>query len=134
MSMFAPDEQLQQISEFADSGVRRLTHEGSLVGIPGAYGLKRWLYRRWGNTGNAVYTFTGSLLAIGLSATWAWALKRPLVFPSLGATAFLIFETPTAEAGSPRNTVIGHTVGVGAGAFALLLFGLLHAPSVYVNG
>jgi len=52
----------------------------------------------------------------------------------LGATAFLIFETPMAEVGSPRNTMIGHTVGVATGAPSLLLFGLWNSPSVYVTG
>jgi CBS-domain-containing membrane protein len=134
MSFYDPDEQLDHLAEFADSSVRTLARTGSLVGVPGAYGFKRWLYKRWGNNGNAVYTFTGSLIAIALSATWAWAVKQPLVFPSLGATAFLIFETPMAEIGSPRNTIIGHTVGVLAGALSLAIFGLLSAPSVYVTG
>ena len=56
-----------------------------------------------------MYTFVGSLVAIGLSGLWAYIVKQPLVFPSLGATAFLIFETPMAEVGTPRNTIIGHT-------------------------
>lgn len=131
---FEPDDQLDHIAEFADSGVRIFQRQGSLIGVPGSYGLKRWLYRRWRNNGNAIYTFVGSLLAIGLSGTWAWLVKQPLVFPSLGATAFLIFETPMAEVGSPRNTIIGHTVGVAAGAVSLAIFGLLHSPSVYVSG
>ena len=38
------------------------------------------------------------------------------------------------EVGSPRNTIIGHVVGVAAGAASLALFGLLNAPSVYVSG
>jgi CBS-domain-containing membrane protein len=132
--LLEPEEQIDRIAEYADSAIRTLQRRGSLVGVPGAYGLKRWLYRRWGNRGNAVYTFLGSLLAIGLSGLWAWVVKEPLVFPSLGATAFLIFETPTAEVGSPRNTIVGHTVGVAAGALALAIFGLLDAPSVYVSG
>lgn len=132
--MLEPDDQLDHIAEFADSGVRTFQRQGSLVGIPGTYGLKRWLYRRWRNNGNAVYTFVCSLLAIGLSGLWAWIVKEPLLFPSLGATAFLIFETPMAEVGSPRNTIIGHSVGVAAGALSLAIFGLLHAPSVYVAG
>lgn len=132
--MLESDDQLDHIAEFADAGVRTFQRQGSLVGIPGSYGLKRWLYRRWRNNGNAVYTFVCSLLAIGLSGLWAWIVKQPLVFPSLGATAFLIFETPMAEVGSPRNTIIGHSVGVAAGALSLAIFGLLHAPSVYVVG
>ncbi len=134
MSFLEPNDQLDHIAEFADSGVRTFQRQGSLVGVPGAYGLKRWLYRRWGNRGNAVYTFLGSLLAIGLSGIWAWAVKEPLLFPSLGATAFLIFETPMAEVGTPRNTIIGHLVGVAAGVFSLVVFGLWNAPSVYVSG
>jgi CBS-domain-containing membrane protein len=134
MNLLDPSDELDHIAEFADSGIRTFQRQGSLVGLPGAYGLKRWLYSRWRNNGNAVYTFIGSFLAIGLSGTWAWAVKEPLVFPSLGATAFLIFETPMAEVGSPRNTIIGHAVGIGGGALSLALFGLLDAPSVYVAG
>jgi CBS domain-containing membrane protein len=134
MNMLDPSDQLDHIAEFADSSVRAFQRQGSLVGVPGSYGLKRWLYQHWGNNGNAVYTFIGSLLAIGLSGTWAYLVKQPLVFPSLGATAFLIFETPMAEVGSPRNTIIGHTVGVAAGAASLAIFGLLNAPSLYVAG
>jgi CBS domain-containing membrane protein len=129
-----PKEELDHIAEFADSGVRVFQRQGSLIGIPGTYGLKRWLYTKWHNRGNAAYTFIGSLFAIGLSGLWAYIVKQPLLFPSLGATAFLIFETPMAEVGTPRNTIIGHTVGVAAGAVALALFGLLDAPSVYVSG
>ena len=43
-----------------------------------------------------------------LSGGAAWAFDEPLLFPSLGARAFLIFETPMALVASPRNTVIGH--------------------------
>jgi len=135
MSMvFDPKEELDHIAEFADSGVRVFQRQGSLVGIRGAYGLKRWLYSKWRNRGNAAYTFIGSLVAIGLSGLWAYIVKQPLVFPSLGATAFLIFETPMAEVGTPRNTIIGHSVGIAAGVASLALFGLLDAPSVYVSG
>jgi CBS-domain-containing membrane protein len=131
--MLEPGDELDHIAEFADSGIRAFQRQGSLIGVPGSYGLKRWLYRRWRNRGNALYTFIGSLLAIGLSGLWAYLIKEPLVFPSLGATAFLIFETPLAEVGTPRNTIIGHAVGVAAGAASLALFGLLDAPSVYVS-
>ena len=128
------DEQLDRIAEYADSSVRVLHRQGSLVGVPGAYGLKRRLYERWGNRGNAVYTTLGSLLAISVSGGAAWATGEPLVFPSLGATAFLIFETPTAEVGTPRNTIIGHAVAVGVAALALAIFGLYGEPSAFEGG
>lgn len=132
--MLDPSDQIDHIAEFADSGVRTFQRQGSLVGIPNAYGARRWLYRRWRNNGNAVYTFACSLVAVGLSGLWAWLVKQPLLFPSLGATAFLVFETPMAEVASPRNTIIGHTVGVAAGVLSILIFGLWNAPSVYVTG
>ena len=105
--MLEPEEQLDRIAEYADASVRILSRRGSLVGVPGAYGLKRWLYRRYGNRGNAAYTALGSLFAIALSGFWAWLFNEPLLFPSLGATAFLFFETPLAEVGTPRNAIIG---------------------------
>jgi hypothetical protein len=131
VSALDPTEQLDRIAEYADSSVRILSRRGSLVGVPGAYGLKRWLYERYGNRGNAVYTFVGSLLAIGVSGCCAWLFKQPLLFPSLGATAFLFFETPLAEVGSPRNAIIGHSVGIAAAVASLAAFGLLGARSVY---
>jgi CBS domain-containing membrane protein len=128
------EEQLDRIAEYADASVRTFSRQGSLVGVPGAYGLKRWLYARWGNRGNAVYTATGSLIAIGLSGLWAWLLDEPLLFPSLGATAFLFFETPMAEVGTPRNAVIGHFVAIAAAVGSLAAFGLLGDASAYVDG
>ena len=132
--MLDPDRQLDQISEYADSSVKALQRRGSLVGIPGAYGLKRRLQNRWGNRGNAIYTFTGSLIAVAISGVAAWAFDEPLLFPSLGATAFLFFETPMAEVASPRNAMIGHTVAVLAALLAIAMFGLVDAPSAYDAG
>jgi len=132
--MLSPQEQIDHIAEFADSSVRQMAGRGSLAGIPGSYGFKRWLQERWGNRGNAVYTFTGSLIAIAVSGAAAWAFAEPLLFPSLGATAFLFFETPMAEIASPRNAIIGHTVAVLAAVLAIAVFGLLDAPSAYEAG
>ena len=134
MSALDPREQLDRIAEYADSSVRILSRRGSLIGVPGSYGLKRWLYTRYGNRGNAAYTFVGSLIAIGLSGFCAWLFKQPLLFPSLGATAFLFFETPLAEVGTPRNAIIGHFVAIVAALASLAALGLLHAPSVYQQG
>ena len=129
-----PKSQIDHIAEFADSSVRISARRGSLAGVPGSYGFKRWLQQRWGNRGNAVYTFTGSLIAIALSGVAAWGFDEPLLFPSLGATAFLFFETPMAEVASPRNAIIGHTIAVVAAAFAIAVFGLIDAPSAYEGG
>ena len=130
----ASERDIDQIAEYADSTVRQAIRTGSLAPIVGRHGFNAWLYAKWGNRGNAVYTFVGSLLTIALSGLLAWALKEPLVFPSLGATAFLFFETPMAEVASIRNTVIGHAVGAGVAFVWLNVFGLVDEPSAIAEG
>jgi CBS-domain-containing membrane protein len=58
----------------------------------------------------------------------------PFIFPSLGPTAFLFFYTPTAPTASPRNALIGHTIGVVAGYFSLVVTGLTMAGPAYAVG
>ena len=130
----AEERDIEQIAEYADSSVRQMVRAGSLAPIVGRRGLNAWLYARWGNRGNAIYTALGSLLTISLSGLFAWLLEEPLVFPSLGATAFLFFETPMAEVASIRNTVIGHSVGAGVAFVWLSVFGLVGEPSAIAEG
>ena len=80
--MFGAEQRdIDQIAEYADSGIRQMVRTGSLAPIAGRGGLNKWLYDRWGNRGNALYTALGSLLTIALSGLLAWALDEPLVFP-----------------------------------------------------
>ena len=132
--MIDSQRQVDTLAEFGDASVRVLQRRGSLVGVPGRTGLSAWLYRRWGNRGNAIVTALGSFLALSVSGAIAWAVEEPLVFPSLGATAFLAFETPLAEVASPRNTIVGHFTAIAAAAVSLAAFGLLDAPSALVEG
>jgi CBS domain-containing membrane protein len=89
------------------------------------------LGERWGE---AAYTLVTCVLALGVSGLAAYAFKQPLLFPSLGPTALLFFEQPTARTASPRNTLIGHLVAVLAGALCLALFGLYDDPSILIEG
>jgi CBS domain-containing membrane protein len=132
--MIPSEREIDQIAEYADATVRTITRRGSLAPIKGRHGVNAWLYKKWGNRGNAIYTLTGSLVTIALSGLFAWALDEPLVFPSLGATAFLFFETPMAEVASPRNTIMGHYVGAAIAFFWLFVFGLTDAPSALQTG
>lgn len=98
------------------------------------YGVHARLTDRLGLAGDALYTFIGSVIAIAGSSLAAYLFKQPLLFPSLGPTALLIFGAPLAEHSSPRNTLIGHGVAIVVAYLSLALFGLLHAPSVVQAG
>ena len=51
----------------------------------------------------ALFSFVNGCISIGLMSLAALVTGAPLIFPSLGPTAFLFFYTPTAPAASPRN-------------------------------
>lgn len=97
------------------------------------HGLHERLAYRYGRAGDALYSFTACLFALAVSGLAAYLLKQPLLFPSLGPTAFLFFESPMSARSSPRNTLIGHMAAVLAGAFSLAVFGLLDDPSILVE-
>ncbi len=101
----------------------------------GYHGLRKRLVERFGTRGGeALYNFLGCLLALAVSGLAAYLFKEPLLFPSLGPTAFLFFEYPLGAGASPRNTLIGHLVAVLAGALSLAIFGLLDHPSILQEG
>ncbi len=82
----------------------------------------------------ALFNFFGCAISIAIMAIVALFTHSPFVFPSLGPTAFLFFSTPNAPAASPRNTIIGHAIGVLAGYLSLVITGLTNAgPTVSVG-
>lgn len=98
------------------------------------HGLHATLHERLGRAGDAIYMFGGGLIAIAISGVLAHLFERPLLFPSLGPTAILFFETPMAANASPRNTLVGHAVGIAAGLLSLILLGIRNQPSVLQQG
>ncbi len=82
----------------------------------------------------ALFSFINGCISIGLMSVLAVLTHTPFIFPSLGPTAFLFFYTPTAPSASPRNTIIGHAVGVLAGYFSLLITGLTTAGPALAVG
>lgn len=82
----------------------------------------------------ALFTFINGCISIGLMSALAVITHSPFIFPSLGPTAFLFFSAPTAPAASPRNTLIGHAIGAGAGYLSLVATGLTMAgPALQVG-
>jgi len=77
------------------------------------------------------FAFANGLISIAVMSAAAVITGQPLIFPSLGPTAFLLFYTPRAPAASPRNTIYGHLIGVMAGYLSLVIFGLTdHGPAL----
>ena len=94
-----------------------------------------WLERRYSQTPVlALFSFINGCISIGLMSILALITKSPFVFPSLGPTAFLFFYTPRAPSASPRNTLIGHAIGVLAGYFSLVVTGLTAAGPALAVG
>lgn len=88
-----------------------------------------WLLRRfpprlvW-----SIYVFVNGFLTIALLALLAVFTNSPFVFPSLGPTAYLLFIAPLAENSSPRNTILGHAIGLICGYAAFALTGAANLP------
>lgn len=82
----------------------------------------------------ALFSFLNGCLSIGVMSALALVTHSPFIFPSLGPTAFLFFYTPTAPTASPRNTILGHGIGVLAGYTSLWLTGLTMAGSALAVG
>lgn len=98
------------------------------------HGLHGRLVESFGRKGDALYTFVACSMAISLCGLAGYFLAQPLIFPSLGPTAYLFFESPTSPRSSPRNAVIGHFVAILVGAFSLYVFGVFDNPSVLQEG
>jgi CBS domain-containing membrane protein len=81
----------------------------------------------------ALFMFVNGFISIAILTGLAKLFQTPFVFPSLGATAFLVFFTPTTPAASPRNTLCGHAVGIICGYGALWVTGLQNAGPAIVR-
>jgi CBS domain-containing membrane protein len=82
----------------------------------------------------AAFLFVNGFLTIGVLASFAMISGTPLIFPSLGPTAFLLFRNPMQPAASPRNTLCGHAIGILCGYASLWLMGLTHDLPTIVEG
>lgn len=82
----------------------------------------------------AGFAFLNGTLSIAVVAVAAAVADEPLVFPSLGPTAYLLSVAPTSRVTSPRSIVLGHLVGVLGGLVAIHISGLADAQSAFEEG
>jgi HPP family len=73
----------------------------------------------------------GLILAI---AAIGWASGQPLIFASLGPTAYELVEQPHMRSARVYNVVVGHFIGLGAGFFAIWILGAWSTPNVLAAG
>lgn len=109
----------------AGSGIGGFEHVAVLLGRLRLSWLLRHFPERlvW-----ALYVLVNGFITIGLLALLAVLTDSPFVFPSLGPTAYLLFIAPLAENSSPRNTIIGHAIGLVCGYAAFILSGAAAMP------
>ena len=88
----------------------------------------------WTSSKLGVYCLAFTALTIGVISTASIVADEPLLYPSLGPTAFLVFWTPLLPTSCPRNALIGHLIGAVAGYLSLVVFGLTDAAPALVEG
>jgi len=84
--------------------------------------------------GQAGYAAVLSLVVLALTGAVGLALKQPWLFPSLGPTVMLFFESPEQPSSRPKNALVGHGVGLVAGALCFYALGLQGTPPAPVGG
>jgi HPP family len=72
-------------------------------------------------------------LVLALAAV-GWATRQPLIFASLGPTAYDLVEQPQVRSARVYNIIAGHLIGLGAGFFAVYLLNAWNAPNVISTG
>lgn len=87
-----------------------------------------------GRTALGSFALVNAGVSIALIGIAAAIVNEPLLFPSLGPTAYLLSKTPLDASTSPYNIIIGHLIGVAGGCMALIVFGLTAAPSAFIAG
>lgn len=71
----------------------------------------------------SIYVFVNGFITIAVLALLALVSRNPFVFPSLGPTAYLLFFSPLGKTSSPRNTILGHAIGLLCGYAAFVVTG-----------
>jgi len=69
-------------------------------------------------------TFIGATLGIGVVTVLAMVYRMPLLVPSFGASATLIYGAPAGPFAQPRNVILGHILSATVGVGIYALFGL----------
>ncbi|HTZ96278.1 MAG TPA: HPP family protein [Terriglobales bacterium] len=83
---------------------------------------------------NILYATVGEGALILTLAAIGWAAHMPLIFPSLGPTAYEQVEKPNTPSAKLYNVVVGHFLALGAGFLSLWILHAWNAPVVATAG
>jgi hypothetical protein len=92
------------------------------------------LQERAGRLGAGLYAGVLALVVLAGCGAIGLATQQPWLFPSLGPTVMLAFESGRQSTARPQNALVGHLVGIGVGAVLLHGFGLVGSPPAPVGG
>ncbi|MGH9717389.1 MAG: HPP family protein [Candidatus Acidiferrales bacterium] len=67
-------------------------------------------------------------------AAISWATRQPLIFASLGPTAYELVEQPQLRSARSYNIIVGHLAGLGSGFLAIYVFNAWNSPAVLSAG
>lgn len=87
-----------------------------------------------GEVGAAGYAAILCLLVLGAAGLVGLMTHLPWLFPSLGPTVMLFFESPEQKSARPLNALVGHGVGLLAGVGCFYAMGLMNAAPAPVGG
>jgi HPP family len=73
----------------------------------------------------------GLLLA---PALLGWGVHQPLIFASLGPTAYELVEQPQIRSAKTYNVIVGDLIGLGEGFLALSVLNAWSGPNVLATG
>lgn len=76
----------------------------------------------------------GEALLILIAGLAGWVTHQPLIFASLGPTAYELIETPHRRSAQPYSVFAGHLTAIGAGYLALFVTRAWYVPAVSTNG
>ena len=99
---------------------------------PTGYGPLREVQQRRG--GGATYAAILAIVTLAITGAVGLLVKQPWLFPSLGPTVMLFFESPKQPSSRPLNTIVGHFVGIAAGVTCFTVFGLSGHRSAPIGG
>jgi hypothetical protein len=86
------------------------------------------------NRADLVWATLGEGGLVLVLAAIGWAVRQPLIFASLGPTAYELVEQPQLRSARTYNIIVGHLIGLAAGFFAVYLLHGWAAPNVILTG